>query len=380
MLGAPRLLAGWLLALVLVAGTEASARTVAPHLSAAKARAISALVSRFMEQRRVPGATVAISLDGREIWARGFGLADVENRVPATPDSVYRTASIGKPMTATLAMMLVRDGRLDLEAPVQHYCPRFPEKQWPVRVRHLLTHVSGIRGPDDAGELYNTRHYDQPSDAVALFADDPLAFEPGTDFLYSTWNYVLLGCVIEGAAGEDYRSLMASRIFAPAGMTRTRDDDPRAIVPGRARGYIVEEGELRVARWTDMSHKLAAGGWVTTAGDLLRFMNAWMSGSYLPEDVRVRMLEPARLNDQATVDNYGTGWFIDDYHGLRAGLHGGGTPGVSAIAFFVPERRLALAGFFNLENLSGADRIALAEAIADVVLDQSTPNPNHFGP
>ena len=364
--------------LLLLVASEAGAHS---RLTRAKAQAVTALIDRFIERHHVPGATVAVSLGGRMVWVRGFGLSDVENNVAATGDSVYRTASIGKPMTATLAMMLAGEGRIDLEAPVQRYCPRFPEKRWPVTVRHLISHTSGIRGPnDDDAELYNSRHFDQPSDSIAFFAADPLGFEPGTDFLYSTWNYVLLGCVIEGASGRGLRELVAERIFAPAGMASTRVDDPRAIIMGRARGYILENGELRVARWTDMSHKLAAGGWVTTAPDLLRFMNAWMAGRYLPAEVRARMLTPYRLNDRSTVDNYGMGWFVDDYHGLRAGLHGGGTPGISAVAFFVPERNLAVAGFFNLENVPGAARIALAEAIADILLDERTPNPNHFGP
>lgn len=374
-----RLLAG--LALAAASASAALPARSTPHgLAGRQGRALDALVAAFMARFHVPGGTVAISLAGRTIWTRGFGLSDLENRVPAGPDSLYRTASIGKPMTATLAMMLAGEHRLDLDGPVQHYCPRYPEQRWPVHVRHLLSHTSGIRSPNDADELYNTRHYDHPSDAVALFAHDPLGFQPGSDFLYSTWNYVLLGCVIEGAAGADYEGLMRDRIFAPAGMTHTRADDPRAIMPGRARGYVIEDGVLRISPWTDMSAKLAAGGWVTTAGDLLGFMNHWMTGAWLPDATRARMLSPYRLNDNATVDNYGIGWFVDDYHGQRAGLHGGGTPQVSAIAFFVPERRIAVAAFFNLENVPGAARIALAEALADAVLGERAPNPNHFGP
>jgi serine beta-lactamase-like protein LACTB len=357
--------------LSLPASAVAKPRTALP---AAKARAIVALVDAFLAQTHAPGGTVAVRVNGTMVWARGFGLSDVEDSAPAAVDGAYRTASIGKAMTATLAMMLAGEGRLDLDAPVQRYCPRFPEKKWPVLVRHLVSHTSGIREPDDAGELYNTRHYDRPSDAVALFANDPLRFEPGTDFGYTTWGYVLLGCVIEGAAGSDFATLMQARIFTPAGMSRTRIDDPRAVIPGRARGYILEQGQLRVARWTDMSHKLAAGGWITTAPDLLRFMDAWMEGRFLPDATRARMLTPYRLNDRSTVDNYGMGWFVDEHRGMRVAFHGGGTPGISAIAFMVPEKRLAIAGFFNLENIPAKARIALAGAIVDVMLD-AAPTP-----
>lgn len=165
----------------------------------------------------------------------------------------------------------------------------YPVKQWPVLVRHLISHTSGIREPDDGAELYNTRHYDRPSGAVALFADDPLRFEPATDFGDTTWGYVLLGCVIEGGAGGGLPRPHARAHLRTAGMRLTR-------------GYILERGELRVARWTDMSHKLAAGGWITTAPDPLRFMDGWMAGRFVDAATRTGMLTPYRLNDRSTVD------------------------------------------------------------------------------
>jgi serine beta-lactamase-like protein LACTB len=353
-------------------------------LTATQIAAIDALVTSTMAKHRVPGATFAIGLAGKVVWAKGFGTADLENNVPAGPDTAYRTASIGKAMTATAAMMLVERGKIDLDVPIQRYCPRFPAKPWPITARDLISHTSGIRhygGPNEQAELFNTRHYDHVSDAIDIFKDDPLKQKPGADMLYSTWGYVTLGCVIEGATGVDFRTFMMRTIFDPAGMTRTRDDDPRAIIPNRARGYIVEDGQLKVSRWVDMSSKMAAGGWVTTAPDLVRFMNAWMAGAFVSPATMTLMLTPYKLPDHnGTVDNFGLGLAIDDYHGMRAGLYGGGTPQVSGHIFFVPEKRLAIAGLFNLEEIPGVERIVLSEAIADIVLGENTPNPNHFGP
>ncbi len=140
-------------------------------------------------------------------------------------------------------------------------------------------------------------------------------------------------------------------------MSSTRDDDPRAIIPNRARGYIFENGELKNSRWSDMSSKMAAGGWVSTAPDLVRFMNAWMEGRLVSQPTMKQMLEPYKLR-KGTIDNFGLGLFIDDYHGMKSGLYGGGTAQVSALIFFVPEKRLAVAGMFNLEGIPGprADR------------------------
>ena len=361
--------AGLLLSLAAPGGAAA------PSLTTTQVRAIRALVTKFMESHHAPGATFAIGLDGRIAWTEGFGFSDLENHVRATPNTAYRSASIGKPMTATAVMQLRERGKLDLDAPIQRYCPAFPAKPWPITSRELLSHTSGLRAPNDEDELYDTRHFARVSDALTLFARDSLVLPPGTDFGYTTWGYVTLGCVLEGATGEEYRALMKRAIFDPAGMTSTRADDPREIVPNRARGYVLENGVLKVSRWSDMSAKLPAGGWLTTAPDLVRFMQAWMDGRLVSDSTRALMLTPYRLpGNGGTVDGYGLGWFLDVYHGMRAGLHGGGTPQVSGIAFFVPEKRLAVAGIFNLENLPGTERIQLAEAIADVVLGEKTPN------
>ena len=343
---------------------------------------IRALIDKTMAEHRAPGASFAIGLGGRVVWSEGFGYADVENHVKATPDTAYRTASIGKPMTATAALELVEQHKLDLDVPIQTYCPRFPEKQWPVTARDLISHTSGIRhyeGPNVEAEAFNTHHYEHVSDALDLFMNDPLKQQPGTDMLYTTWGYVVLGCVLEGASHEEYRAFMRKSIFEPAGMTQTRDDDPRAIIPNRARGYVVEAGELKNSRWSDMSSKMAAGGWLTTAPDLIRFMNAWMAARFVSPGTMKTMLEPYKLRS-GTIDNFGLGWFIDDYHGTNAGLYGGGTAQVSALVFFVPEKQLAVAGMFNLEGIPGPERIALGEAIADVLLGEAKPNPDHFAP
>jgi CubicO group peptidase (beta-lactamase class C family) len=333
---------------------------------------IRSLIQRAIDKYKAPGATFAIGLADRVVWSEGFGFADLENQVVARPDTVYRTASIGKPMTATAAMKLAEQGRLDLDSPIQRYCPSFPRKPWPITARDLISHTSGIRhyeGPNLQSELFNTRHYDHVSDALELFKNDPLKQRPGDDMIYTTWGYVTLGCVVEGASGVEFRKFIHDVIFEPAGMEHTRDDDPRALVAERARGYIFEDGHLKNSRWVDMSSKMAAGGFITTASDLVRFMNAWMFGRLVAPQTMKMMMEPYRLpRNGGTVDNFGMGWFVDEYRGMRAGFYGGGTPQVSGIILFVPEKRLSVAGIFNLEEIPGADRAALARSIADVVL------------
>jgi CubicO group peptidase (beta-lactamase class C family) len=133
----------------------------AQSLDRATIEALDRAIAAYVKEQGIPGLTAAVALEGRVVWSRGYGLADLENSVPATPDTVYRSASIGKPMTATAAMRLVELGKLDVEQPIQRYCPAFPVKAWPITVRQLLTHTSGIRhygGPRDQEEQTSTVH------------------------------------------------------------------------------------------------------------------------------------------------------------------------------------------------------------------------------
>ena len=163
------------------------------------------LVGDAMTSLKEPSLAIAVVDNGNLVLAKGYGVADIENNVSATGDTVYRIASLSKSLTATAAMRLVEEHKLDLDAPIQKYCPAFPTKQWPVSVRELLTHQSGIRHYKNDEESVNTRHYTSIDEALRQdFTKDPLLFEPGTKFSYSSYGYLVLGCVMEGASGMSY--------------------------------------------------------------------------------------------------------------------------------------------------------------------------------
>jgi CubicO group peptidase (beta-lactamase class C family) len=158
---------------------------------------VETLAKKTLSREHIPGMSVSVITDGEIVFSRAYGLADVENNVPATPASEFRTASIAKPMTAIAAMQLAREGKLDLDAPVQQYCPAFPTKRsaagkdWPVTTRELLAHRAGVRWYANDTEAKNAKHYDNLNQAIAVFGNDSLLFEPGTDFRYSSYGYVL---------------------------------------------------------------------------------------------------------------------------------------------------------------------------------------------
>src|ERR1700678_992814 len=188
--------------LVLAATSVAQSSQIAP----AERAQLEAAIARFMAANSTPGVSVAVVENGAEEWSAGFGSADLESAVPATAHTLYRLGSISKSITATAALLLWQQGKLDLDAPLQKYCSSFPQKETPITTRELLGHLGGIRhykgDSQDDPEVGNTRHFRNPiEDGIDFFKNDRLIAKPGTEFHYSTQGYTLVGCAIEGSAG-----------------------------------------------------------------------------------------------------------------------------------------------------------------------------------
>ena len=334
---------------------------------------VDRLAAEEMASLHEPSLAISIVNDGQLIFAKGYGVSDVENNVPATADTVYRIASLSKSLTATAAMRLVEARRLDLDAPVQKYCPAFPTKQWPITVRDVLTHQSGIRHYKNDDESINTRHYTSINEALTQnFSKDPLLFEPGTKFSYTSYGYIVLGCVMEGASGMSYTTYMQQNIFGPAGMTSTRLDDVFAIIPHRARGYSIDkDGKLQNAILVDISNKPPGSGINSSTRDLGLFMVALYGGKLVTPATWNQMITPAKTHDgKPTI--YGYGWFvggpISTYHGLREVGHGGDVQGFASVLYAIPEKKFAVVVLSNGENEKASiEYIALARKIYDIV-------------
>ncbi|MDX1568499.1 MAG: serine hydrolase domain-containing protein, partial [Longimicrobiales bacterium] len=236
------------------------------------------------------GVAAAVAVEGEIIWLEGAGYADRTDRAPVDPGTTrFRVYSVTKPMTAAAPARLMERGRLDPSAPVQRYVSDFPEHPahpTPITPMHLATHTSGIRHYADEGEAANRRHCETVEEALTLFRDDPLVHPPGDGETYSSWGYVLLSAVLEGATASTYSEVMEEWVFEPTGMARTVLDDPTATVEGRAAFYEeVEGGEepdrLRPAEPVDNTCKWGAGAYLSTAGDVARFGAAMLDPGFL---------------------------------------------------------------------------------------------------
>jgi CubicO group peptidase (beta-lactamase class C family) len=314
-----------------------------------------------MQRQRIPALSVAVATNGVVSFARTYGTADIENSVPATADTLFRTGSIAKPLTAAAALTLVDSGKLDLDTSVRRYCPVFPEKPWTVTTRELLSHTSGIRNYQGT-ETDSTKHYSSMTDGFAIFANDPLLFEPGTKYSYATYNYTVAGCVIEGASGERYFDYLREHVLQPAGMTHTVVDDELTIVPHRARGYQLRDGKLLNAGLMDSSYKIPGGGLVTTAEDVVRFAAALIDGKIVKPATATSMWTPTRVPalENGDPSGYGLGLGAFTVQGQVHVSHTGGQQGASTDLYLIPDRRFVVAVLANRDN---ADPWAIVQRI-----------------
>jgi len=333
-------------------------------LDPAKVREIEKAVSAEMARQNIPAVSVAIAVGSKVRWANGFGIADLENFVPAKAATVYRLGSIAKPFTAVAVMQLVEKGKLDLNAPVQKYVPKFPTKQWPLTVRHLLIHQGGIRHYRDQSEINSTRHYTDLLEPLKIFWNDSLLFEPGTAYHYSTYGYSLLGAVVEAASGMRFTEYLRARIFEPAGMRQTQPDDVYAIIPNRARGYRpVLGGGFENCALADTSNKIPGGGLCGTAEDLVEFAIHLNAGTLLDKETVEQMFTRQRTRT-GRLTPYGLGWQITEGDRRWIG-HGGAQQGTRTLLLMLPKEGFVVALLCNLE---GANLEPLAPRIAGIVL------------
>lgn len=335
-----------------------------------QAGAITVMVERHVAAKQSTAVSVAIYTGQLPIWARAWGKSDVENDVAATPKTMFRLASISKPFTAVALMRLVEMGKVKLDVPIQKYLPQFPKKRWPITLRQLLCHQSGIRHYQ-GDDLESTRHFLSVTTGLEMFAKDPLLFEPGIRTFYSSYGFNLIGAVIEAVTRRPYSGFVHDEVLVSAGIEDMRPDDVFAIIPHRASGYrLRRDGQLENCGLTDTSYKIPGGGWVATAEDVVRLARALMRGRILKEETRDLMWTTQRLKN-GTETGYGLGWVISDEHGVRVIEHSGGQQGSNTHIMFSPEKNIAVAVLTNLED-GGAKKLA-----TDILLSLIGATPAH---
>ena len=297
-----------------------------------------------------PGAAVIVVRDGKTIFRRGYGLADVENQLPVKPEHVFRLGSITKQFTAVGIMMLKEEGKLKLDDLITKYLPDYPLKGRKVTIRHLLTHTSGIQSYTGMRAWVPLMIKDMTvEEIINIFKDQPFNFEPGEQYLYNNSGYFLLGAIIEKTSGKSYEDFIQERIFTPLGMSNSYYGHPQKIVPNRARGYKSNGRELFNCSYISMTHPYSAGALLSTVDDMAKWDAALYTEKLVSKESLEQCWTPQKLNSGKEI-TYGFGWMLTERNGVKLIAHGGGINGFRSYAIRIPAKRLYIAVLRNLEG------------------------------
>lgn len=323
----------------------------------AEAEPIADLVLAELARSKTPGAAIVVVQNGRAVRVQGFGQANIEHGVPVHPDTLFKTGATGMQMTAAAVMLLVEEGKLELDAPVSRFLTGTPAKWSRVTIRQLLDHTSGLPATpngDFRAEYTN-------AELLGILGAQELNFPAGTRFRFSYAGYIVLGLVIEQVSGEHWTKFMARRLFAPLGMQTARGIDELAIIPNRASGYEWREGGLRNAEWiSSTANSTADGSLYLSVLDYAAWAEAVSRNRLLSAQSWQTLHEPARIADGSTCA-YVPGWFVGK-EGREAMLwQAGSWQGFHTYALRFPDKDLTVAVFANGEQ---ADVQALARNIA----------------
>lgn len=322
------------------------------------------LVNTFVESKNLPGMAVSIYLGDAMIWSKGFGYADIENQIPVDPSlTKFRIGSVSKTLTAAAMGDLMVKDRLDPDTIVQTYVPDFPKKEYEITVRQVAGHTAGIRHYRGI-EFMSSKLFKTIDEGLAIFEDDPLLFEPGTQYSYSSYGWNLISAVIEGASEEDFLGYMKQYVFDLLEMNNTVPEWTNQEIPNLTTFYVPDGDGNSVAPYVDNSYKWAGGGFVGTTEDLIKFGKAYLNFDYQPERVHKDLMTPLTLSDGEST-NYGMGWRTWIHNGNTWVGHSGGSVGGSTMFLINKEHQMVIAYTINRSSVGFDD---LHWKLADIFL------------
>jgi len=304
--------------------------------SSSEARDIDTLLTGVFK-RDEPGGAVIVTRKGETVFRKGYGLADMELKVPIQPDMVFRLGSVTKQFTATAILMLEEQGKLSINDPVTKFLPEYPTNGQTISVEHLLTHTSGIKSYTSMPEWLSKWRTDMSlGSLIDMFKDQPADFKPDERWLYNNSGYILLGGIIEKASGESYEDFIEKKIFEPLGMKDSYYDRTEQVIPKRVKGYQRGANGFHNAPYMSMTQPYAAGSLASTVDDLAIWDTALWSNRLIKKETLAKAHTPHRLADGRSTA-YGYGWSLGDYEGHRTVEHGGGIHGFATYTLSMPD-------------------------------------------
>ncbi len=302
-----------------------------------------------------PGAVVLVAKNGKPIYKKAIGKANLELDVPLNLENVFELGSITKQFTAVAIIMLMEQGKVSLSDDLTKYIPDYPTHQKKITVHHLLNHTSGIKSYTDMESFRKLARTDMTAlELINSFKNEPMDFDPGEQWRYNNSAYILLGYIIEKASGKTYESFIEENIFNKLGMTHSLYGSKSEIIPNRAGGYQPSKGGFANADYLSMSLPYAAGSLMSTVEDMLLWSQALHNNTLIKKENREKAFTNYTLNNGEPT-YYGYGWGTNEINGLTSIEHGGGIFGYTTMGVYVPAQNIYVIVLTNNSGSSPSD-------------------------
>lgn len=312
------------------------------------------LLSQLITTKKIPGLAISVLKEDKIFFQKGYGFADIDKKIQVNPQtSVFRIASVSKPIAATALAQMVADGLIDLDTSFYKYVPYYPKKKWDFTIRQLASHTAGIRGY--IGKEYGLNESYSIKESIAIFKNDDLLFEPGTSYHYNSYDWVLISLAMQEASGITFENYVKEKVLKPFGLQNTFASDPSGI-------DILHNDKLCITTFYSKNavgfreaipvnnyFKLAGGGYLSTSEDIAVFGQAFLDKKILNDEILNQFLTSEIINDEPTY--YGLGWQVSqDKAGRNYYGHIGNGVGGYANFFIYPKEQIVVAILINCTN------------------------------
>lgn len=311
-----------------------------------------------------PGAIALVAKGNEVLYRKAVGMADLENNISLTPNHVIEIGSITKQITAVAILMLLEEGKLSLEDPIEKFVEKYPTHGYKITIHHLLTHTSGIKSYTSMEKWTKLWRQDMtPMEMIDLFKNEPMDFAPGEKWSYNNSAYFILGYVIEKASGMPYPEYVEKKIFAPLGMKNSYYGSMSKIILNRARPYQKRDNEFRNAEYLSLTQPYAAGSIMSTVDDLLTWNTAVHAGKLVKKETLQKAETGYKLNNGKPT-YYGYGWGIDEIKGSPVYEHSGGIFGYTTNGIYFPKENVYVIVLTNRDDQGPEDLSIKMAALA----------------
>ena len=330
-----------------------------------KQKSIDDIMSAYQSSDK-PGASVLVFKDDKIIFKKGYGVSNVSTQEKITQNTNFRLASVTKQFTAMSILLLVQKGRLKLEDPLKKYFPSFPVYGKDIKIKHLLTHTSGLMDYEDLIPPKQVMQLHDTNCLQLMYKANGLYFTPGAQYKYSNTGYAILALVVEKISGQDFGVFLKENIFKPLKMKYSvAFEEGKSTIPNRAFGYSMDNGSWVETDQSLTSAVLGDGGIYTNTIEMTQWIKALWDYKLLGSEMQIQSWTRKKLNNGAPIE-YGYGWHVEDYKNITHPHHGGSSIGFRNQLLLFPEQKLMV---ILLTNRNEGDPINEAHKIADLYLN-----------